>query len=78
MSLESRVEKLEQQAGTQSDCELCARVETRVIMPEVDGERWEETGHTATTVNCPKCNAPREIAVRVIEARQPDDVIARA
>ncbi len=78
MSLESRVEKLERQTGTQSDCELCARVETRVIMPEVDGERWEETGHTATTVNCPKCNAPREIVVRVIEARQPDDVIARA
>ncbi len=69
MSLQTRVEKLEQQHDTQADCELCARVETRVIMPEVDGERWEETGHTATTVNCPKCNAPREIVIRVIEAR---------
>jgi hypothetical protein len=74
MSLESRVERLEQQqTDTQSDCELCARVETRLIMPEVDGERWEETDHTAMTVNCPKCNAPREIVVRVIEARQSDD-----
>jgi ribosomal protein L37AE/L43A len=77
MSLESRVEKLEQQTGTQSDCEMCARVETRVIVPEVDGEKWEKTDHTAKTVNCPKCNAPREIVMRVIEARQPDDVMAR-
>jgi hypothetical protein len=75
MNLQNRVEKLEQAAAGGRDgqgCELCARVETLLIMPEVDGERWEETDHTSMAVNCPKCNALREIVVRVIMPRPPE------
>ncbi len=74
MSIEKRVEKLEQQAGISgNDCPLCSQVETRVIYPNMDGTKWHETEQHDVSFPCPSCGRPREISVRVIEPRQPHE-----
>ena len=72
-SLQSRVERLEQQqTGAQSNCELCARVETRVIMPRADGEPMQESDSEPVAMNCPRCGQQREFVTRVITPRPPE------
>lgn len=68
MNIQRRLEALEQrEAG--GDCELCKSVETRVIVPRADGEKWEETDRVSIARNCPKCGRAREIILRVVTAR---------
>lgn len=69
MNLQGRVEKLEQQHAAPGDCELCARVETRLILPRADGERWEETDRVPIASKCPKCGRAREVVMRVVMPR---------
>ncbi len=72
--LESRLDRLEREAGVSPEsCERCARVETNVILPSVDGAKWHETEQHGVSFPCPSCGRPREISVRVIEPRQPHE-----
>ncbi len=71
MNMESRVAKLEEQAGiSENDCPQCSLVETNVILPHTDETKWQETNRYEYNVPCPKCGRPREISVRVIQPRE--------